>query len=290
MHFSQVLAVAALAATSIYASPVQELDARTDNLTPEQCAKVVKIVELLKVHKATPFCSSFLSIKPVTSTFTVTATATSTITSGTASTSLIFKPGNPPTNVRREAEVNAALEPRDATPTVPPYIKNYESSSISSACSCLITPTASPLGTVTTTQTVTTSQTVAPPVVTSTLYPCATPIPIRIPTFPFGDPNDDVIFPDTYTERFYLDTVGGTLEGCCNLCYFGLQNCLSATYYSYQGCVVRRPTNPIGTGVGVSDACPVGQFAGLTYGRDTAPDFRSQGNLAGPCGQVYNNL
>lgn len=122
---------------------------------------------------------------------------------------------------------------------------------------------------------------------------CATPIPIRIPTIPFGFPNFNVTFPDDpngSSERYDLDTVGATLEGCCNLCYFGLQNCISATYYSYLGCVVGRPTNAIGTGVGVSDACPVGQFARLTYARDTRPDFRSQGNLAGPCGQVYNNL
>ncbi|KAI4196582.1 MAG: hypothetical protein LQ346_003200, partial [Caloplaca aetnensis] len=121
---------------------------------------------------------------------------------------------------------------------------------------------------------------------------CATPVPILTPTVPFGNPNITAVFPEnTSNERYFLDTPeGATIEGCCNLCYFGTANCILAVYYGYQGCVVIRPTVPVGTGVGVSDVCPVGQFAGLVYERDTAPTFRSQGDIAGPCGQVYNNL
>lgn len=74
MFLHTILAVAALAATSINASPIQELNAR--NLDPAQCSKVVAIVEVLKIQKATPFCSSFLSIKPATATSTVQVTGT----------------------------------------------------------------------------------------------------------------------------------------------------------------------------------------------------------------------
>ncbi|KAI4087616.1 MAG: hypothetical protein LQ344_006680 [Seirophora lacunosa] len=336
MFLHTILAVAALAATSINASPIQELNAR--NLDPAQCSKVVAIVEVLKIQKATPFCSSFLSIKPATATSTVqvtgtvTTTSTATITSGTASTSIVFKPGNPPSKVRREANlaepfledrnaVPVALEQRDPIPTLPAYLSAFPTSAISSACSCLSIPprttSVTATGKATATQTVTTSTTVTPPVVTSTKYrkqrilvispsarkttspaniplppkkACATPVPSLIPTLPFGKSNDAGVG-DLSNSLYGQGTSGTTLEGCCNLCYFGLPNCVQAIYYSYQGCVVRQPAAPTGgTGVGVSDVCPNGQFQGLTYTPDLAPPFRSQGLLAGPCGQVYNNL
>ncbi|KAI4178026.1 MAG: hypothetical protein LQ348_005720 [Seirophora lacunosa] len=171
-------------------------------------------------------------------------------------TTIVFRPGNPPANVRREANPDsfpAALEQRDSTPAVPPYIKSYATSSISDAS-------------------------------------CATPVPSLIPTLPFGKSNDAGVG-DLSNSLYGQGTSGTTLEGCCNLCYFGLPNCVQAIYYSYQGCVVRQPAAPTGgTGVGVSDVCPNGQFQGLTYTPDLAPPFRSQGLLAGPCGQVYNNL
>lgn len=216
---------------------------------------------------------------------TITTTASFTTTSGTALTSIVFKPGNPPAaKLRREVDLK-----RDATPTVPAYIKNYAPSAISSACSCLDIPTPTPSSITTTTKTLTTTVTVAPPVVTSTIYPCATPVPTLIPTVPFGNPNYAVVG-DTANELYGSGTPGETIEGCCNLCYFGVQNCILAVFYGYQGCVVIRPSVPVGTGIGLSDVCPVGQFAGLIYSRDTTPPFRSQGDIAGPCGQVYNNL
>ncbi|KAL9019520.1 MAG: hypothetical protein Q9185_003220 [Variospora sp. 1 TL-2023] len=128
-----------------------------------------------------------------------------------------------------------------------------------------------------------------PPIVTSTRYPCATPVPSLIPTLPFGKSND-VGVGDLSNSIYGQGTTGTTLQGCCNLCYFGLPNCIQAIYYDYQGCVVRQPAAPTGTGLGVSAVCPNGKFAGLTYTPDVAPPFRSQGQFAGPCGQVYNNL
>ena len=107
MRLSSICAVAASVAGGANASPVQNLEARI--LTPAQCSQLVSIVNVLKEYKATLFCSSFLSIKPATSTSTgwVTSTAyvvpnrsgwqpsyqigirtttiTSTITSGTVS-------------------------------------------------------------------------------------------------------------------------------------------------------------------------------------------------------------
>ena len=120
---------------------------------------------------------------------------------------------------------------------------------------------------------------------------CATPVPSLIPTVPFGkaDPYPSSVL-GTNNNLYGQGTTGTTLEGCCNLCYFGLPNCLQAFYYSYQGCVVQLATEVVGTGPGVTSVCPNGQIAGLTYNPDTSPPFRSQGNIAGPCGQTYNNL
>lgn len=74
MHVSQALAAAALAACGAYASPVSDLNGR--DLTPAQCSRVAAVVEALKLNQATLFCSSFLSIKPATSTKTITLTKT----------------------------------------------------------------------------------------------------------------------------------------------------------------------------------------------------------------------
>jgi hypothetical protein len=72
MHFSQALAAAALAAYGAHASPMPDLDSR--DLTPAQCSKVAAVVDALKLNKATPVCSTFLSIKPATSSTTVMVT------------------------------------------------------------------------------------------------------------------------------------------------------------------------------------------------------------------------
>jgi hypothetical protein len=44
------------------------------------------------------------------------------------------------------------------------------------------------------------------------------------------------------------------------------------------------------SGDDTSRVCPAGTFTGLSYSNDTNPAFRSSGNIAGPCGQVYNNM
>lgn len=67
---------------------------------------------------------------------------------------------------------------------------------------------------------------------------------------------------------------------------------MQAYWYSYEGCVVSQATNTTGkgTGKGVSAVCPVGTLAGLTYGPDVQPAFRSTGNIVGPCGVGYDNF
>jgi hypothetical protein len=45
-----------------------------------------------------------------------------------------------------------------------------------------------------------------------------------------------------------------------------------------------------GSGKGVTPNCPAGVFAGLSYGPDVKPAFRSTGNIAGPCGEAYMNF
>ena len=53
-----------LAAQTVLASPTNDIGAR--NLTPQQCSKLVAVIDVLKLHNATPFCSSFLGIQPTT--------------------------------------------------------------------------------------------------------------------------------------------------------------------------------------------------------------------------------
>ncbi|KAL9026158.1 MAG: hypothetical protein Q9196_005133 [Gyalolechia fulgens] len=119
---------------------------------------------------------------------------------------------------------------------------------------------------------------------------CATPVPSKIPTLPYGLSSGSPNLISDSNTLYGSGTTGETLEGCCNLCYFGVPNCIQAFYYSYQGCVVQQADNFTGSGLGVSNVCPKGTIDGLTYNPDTNPPFRSTGNIAGPCGQTYNNL
>ena len=54
--------------------------------------------------------------------------------------------------------------------------------------------------------------------------------------------------------------------------------------------MVSQASDVIGTGQGVTSTCPSGVIAGLVYGPDVAPAFRSSGNIAGPCGSAYNSV
>ncbi|KAL8833438.1 MAG: hypothetical protein Q9176_007978 [Flavoplaca citrina] len=281
-----------LSASLIYASPLGEENLVKRTLPEVECAKVTKVIGVLKSNKATAFCSSYLGIQTSTSLITTVQTSTVTSSIGTPSTTVVFLPGNPPASKeRREAAAldAATIDKRDK----PDYLKGVGSAVISSACDCLNLPTPVATSTSVSVETLTTT---VQPTVTKTVYPCATPVPgegyaNKVQTVPYGlaYPYPSSV-PGTDNQRFDLTTNGATLEGCCNICYFEIPNCLQAFYYSYQGCVVQQPTEIIGTGPGVSSVCPNGQIAGLTYNRDTNPPFRSTGNIAGPCGQTYNNL
>ena len=62
-----------LAAQTVFASPNNGVEAR--DLTPEQCSKIFVVIDALKLHNATPFCSSFLGIVPtITTTISVVKT------------------------------------------------------------------------------------------------------------------------------------------------------------------------------------------------------------------------
>ncbi|KAL8714993.1 MAG: hypothetical protein Q9225_006446 [Loekoesia sp. 1 TL-2023] len=272
---------------STYASPVAENDWGKRNLPASECAKVTKVVSILKVHSATSFCSSFLGVKTATSTITTVKTSTITSTTGTPTTSVVFKPGNPlASKERREAELidESPIEKR----ANPDYLSGIASSSISSGCQCLSLPTPVTKTTKTSTKTVTTK--VPAGTVTKTVYPCATPIPSMTPNLPYGLSSGSSNIVGTNNNLYGSGTTGTTLEGCCNLCYFEVPNCIQAWYYFYQGCVVQQATEVTGTGARVSDVCPNGKIAGLTYNPDMNPPFRSTGDIAGPCGQTYNNL
>jgi len=178
---------------------------------------------------------------------------------------------------------------------------------ISAACSCLSLPTAvaTHIAVATTVKTVTTT----PPVLTSTvnrkpmlpsytkltltppLSACANPFPTNIPTMPYGDAINSASFSTANTLYYITSTPeGASAQACCNTCFFGVENCVNAFWYSYEGCVVQQAVNVTGNGVGLSAQCPGGQLKGLTYSNDTAPAFRSTGNIAGPCGVSYANV
>ena len=112
---------------------------------------------------------------------------------------------------------------------------------------------------------------------------CATPIPTFTPTLPYGLAS--IGFSNNLNMSIH------SAQDCCNLCYFGLQNCVQAWYFFYEGCStgIAAP-DAVGNRVGVTASCPKGQLVGLTYRNDSGADFRSTGDFAGPCGQTYNNI
>jgi hypothetical protein len=193
------------------------------------------------------------------------------------------------------------------TTGLPAWIEPYPSSKISAACSCFetwtqtITIGAVATSTVTNTEVVPTvitvtataavEVTVTPSPSVTTVYPCANPFPTLTPTIPYGiasTPNSLGLENNLY----YLNTQqGSSAQACCNACFFELANCVQAYWYFYEGCVVSQATDlSSASGQQVSNVCPSGTFDDLTYNNDTAPAFRSTGNIAGPCGQTYNNL
>ncbi|KAI2616752.1 hypothetical protein GGR54DRAFT_220519 [Hypoxylon sp. NC1633] len=151
--------------------------------------------------------------------------------------------------------------------------------------------TAAPAPAEPTTVTVTSTVTSTALAVEEIIYPCVNMVDEQGPAY--GDAQSAAPLGQQNT-RYTLDDASGwgaTAEGCCNACYFGVANCVQAYWYFYEGCVVGTATNlTSGTGANASPVCPAGTFAGLTYGPDVAPAFRSTGNIAGPCGQGYTNF
>ncbi|RYP47333.1 hypothetical protein DL768_006584 [Monosporascus sp. mg162] len=93
-------------------------------------------------------------------------------------------------------------------------------------------------------------------------------------------------------SAYYLSSPqGSSPRACCETCHFGIESCVQAYWFSYQGCIVNRATNAVaGTGHHMTGSWPVGTFEGLTYGPDARPVSRSTRNTAGPCGQSYTNF
>jgi hypothetical protein len=91
---------------------------------------------------------------------------------------------------------------------------------------------------------------------------------------------------------YNLDTaIGASVQSCCNACFFDITNCVSAYWYSYEGCVIMAPHESSFTGVGnATDTCTKGKIANLAYVMDTGADFRDTGDIAGPCGVEYQDL
>jgi len=211
----------------------------------------------------------------------------------------MFKSGNPPSATVTPTSTSVAKRAVEA---------QIASSNIAVGCSCYIpTPAATRIAVVTKVSTTT----MAPPVHTTTVYrkhiltsskkilskltpppACADPFQTRIPTLPYAAANNTLGIP-TANNLYYISTTpeGASAQPCCNACFFGVENCVNAWWYFYQGCVVQQaaPNDAQGSGVGVSAQCPAGQLKGLEYVRDENPPFRSAGSIAGPCGVAYGD-
>lgn len=70
-RFALFLTLLAAAVQSSPTPDILERDYATGKLPDAVCKKVNVIITVLKVYKATPFCSSYLGIPAVTSTSTV---------------------------------------------------------------------------------------------------------------------------------------------------------------------------------------------------------------------------
>lgn len=71
--FLSITAALGVTVGTLHASP-GNIEVRS--LTPQQCSKIVSVVDKLKSHSATSFCSSFLGIKTVTKSVTSDVTVT----------------------------------------------------------------------------------------------------------------------------------------------------------------------------------------------------------------------
>ena len=71
MHFLTCLTGFLVALNVVLASPINDLSLIEWSLPASVCKEVVVIVDMLKLYKATPFCSSFLHISTATITSVV---------------------------------------------------------------------------------------------------------------------------------------------------------------------------------------------------------------------------
>ncbi|KAH8811072.1 hypothetical protein F5884DRAFT_854434 [Xylogone sp. PMI_703] len=182
-----------------------------------------------------------------------TITITSTVYNGIPATSYVFLPGNSPTP-------SASLDNVDLLP-------NKEV-----------------LSTILSTVFITTT----PPATTTTIYPCADPLPSPGPAYGLHSTPADLHL----VNDLHQGTQGQNATACCHTCFFEIENCIQAWFYNVEGCVVSQASNlTSASGEGVTSSCPAGTFRGLTYGPDNATQiFGSTGDIAGPCGQSYTNL
>jgi len=310
MQFRSILFTSLLlvATNRVYSSPIINdgfnFDARAVNM-PESDCSVLAGALFDGNAQATNLCASYISTSFATATEFVTSVVQVTVTTGAISTFVVFSSGQPPVTPAPEAKPrtiddNGHFQDRvinklkHGTLAVP---MEEADEYISSMCGCIEVTAATSCITSTSTTTITVD------IETTTVYPCATPLPTKTSTIPYGLRNNGEY--ETSGNSIFTDstTQGATLEGCCNACFFELQNCIQAFWYSYEGCVVMQPgvfngttlmTNDPssynGSGNGVSSTCPKGSIVGLSYAPDSGADERSTGDIAGPCGVAYGDL
>lgn len=252
------------------ASPISDLS----HTAPGTCTDIASLYPT--PSSASSFCADYLAVKAVATTTTTTmATVTTTVTPANASTTVVHLPGSPPSaNVRRADDDVAHVQS-------PAFV--------SSACSCLDLNdhTSTEITAIHVTSTVMADQ------VASTIYPCATTnggaLPSPGPAYGKAQGTSDLgLQNNLYDLR---SSEGANAVACCNTCFFEIQNCVQAWWYFYEGCVVSQATNYVEvTDEGISNVCPGGKFADLTYVPDYDPAFHSTGDIAGPCGVRYTNM
>jgi hypothetical protein len=142
MHFS-ILPILSLASIAL-ASPVKQPELAERDV----CKAVDFVVALLKLNHAGPFCSSYLSIKPATSTSTILTNVTSTslvsaqlaTTTVTASTTTVTAVTGVSKTTCSAVANNQRRAQKSGTPAVPIYLAAFAKNAISTACSCLAIP------------------------------------------------------------------------------------------------------------------------------------------------------
>jgi len=192
--------------------------------------------------QATEYCASYLSTSFAMTAEFVTSVVQVTVTTGATSTSVVFSSGQPPVTPAPEVKPRTIHDHEDFQNQVIDNFKRGKSAFrieesdeyISSMCGCIeVTATTSCI-------TSTSTTTITADVETTTVYPCATPLKTKTSTIPYGLRTGGQ-YKTSGNNLFSLSTTeGATLEGCCNACFFELENCIQAFWYFYEGCVVMQ--------------------------------------------------